>query len=94
MKETQEQKKKKHKLSAVIVGMIIACQTLLLSAAGWMLYKRADEALSLSDRIQALTGDLSSMSGDYSTLEEKQGALADKFSVISGQFSELWQRYL
>lgn len=94
MKETQEQKKKKHKLSAVIVGMIIACQTLLLSAAGWMLYKRADEAVSLSDRIQALTGDLSSMSGDYSTLEEKQGALADKFSVISGQFSELWQRYL
>lgn len=94
MKETQEQKKKKHKLSAVIVGMIIVCQTLLLSAAGWMLYKRADEAVSLSDRIQALTGDLSSMSGDYSTLEEKQGALADKFSVISGQFSELWQRYL
>lgn len=94
MKETQEQKKKKHKLSAVIVGMIIVCQTLLLSAAGWMLYKRADEAVSLSDRIQALTGEISSMSGDYSTLEEKQGALADKFSVISEQFSELWQRYL
>lgn len=94
MKETQEQKKKKHRFLPVIVGLVLLCQTLLLGAAGWMLYKRAGEAASLSDRIQALTGDLSSMSGDYSVLEEKQGALADKFSVISGQFSELWQRYL
>ncbi len=99
MKETkkQEHKKqenKKHKLASVAAGMVIFCLLLLLGWAGWMLYKRAEEAVSLSDRIQALTGDLSSMSEEYSVLEEEQGVLSDKFSLISGQFSGLWQRYL
>lgn len=94
MKETQNRKKKKHRASSIVAGMVIFCLLLLLGGAGWMLYQRAEEAVSLSDRIQALKGDLSSMADNYSALEESQGVLTDKFSLISQRFSELWQRYL
>lgn len=81
-------------LKRVLPVVVVLCLLMLLGGAGWRLYQKSGELMTLSDRLSGISEGYRELSERYEGLSGEHIVLSGKYSELSQEISALLQQYL